>query len=128
MKQFSYAGQCLGNVSRQEENVLTREACHTICRNVSECRWFTFYQDMLACNLLLDCPTLDESCSGCISGESRCKQNPKGLNYKINLDFTLTQIHRCTHPPHTSTPTIHIYTHAHAHKHPPTNRHTFGPV
>ncbi len=46
-------------------------------------RWFTHYPQFSICNLLFDCPVLDDSCESCESGESRCK-DPKSNLFKIN--------------------------------------------
>ncbi len=37
----------------------------------------------IACSLLFDCPSLDESCEDCVSGEYRCKDQ-EGILIKMN--------------------------------------------
>ncbi len=57
------------------------------CQNViqafnSLCRWFTYFQEFSVCSLLFDCPSIDESCEDCLSGEYRCKDQ-QGISFKI---------------------------------------------
>ena len=40
--------------------------------------------ELSACSLLFDCPSLDESCEECVSGEYRCK-GQEGTFFKKNL-------------------------------------------
>jgi hypothetical protein len=48
------------------------EDCLDLCSKTLGCRWFTFHGKALECLLLKTCPTIDESCQDCISGERRC--------------------------------------------------------
>jgi len=44
-----------------------------LCQKTSECQWFTFNEAQSRCLLFADCPSLDETCADCLSGESTCK-------------------------------------------------------
>ena len=66
-------GQCQGNLI-QTKPVETQEECLDQCKSTKGCKWFTFSNDPEPfCLLFRDCPNLDETCSGCISGEQRCR-------------------------------------------------------
>ena len=53
-------------------HVSSEEECMVICQRSKLCNWFTYSGEIKACVLMLDCPNLEEGCSSCISGESRC--------------------------------------------------------
>ena len=71
-------GNCHGNVTHTEDNIITKEDCLSICKEFSLCNWFTYFSERTVCTLMLDCPALDEGCTTCVSGESRCEISPKG--------------------------------------------------
>jgi len=69
-------GQCQGNVISIEASS-SKDECLQQCKDTEGCKWFTFLAKNEAkdsCILYRDCTTIDESCSNCISGESRCKE------------------------------------------------------
>ena len=52
------------------------EECLQECKSKFGCRWFTFHSHKspeVMCVLYSDCPSLDEACETCISGERRCE-------------------------------------------------------
>ena len=69
-------GQCEGNMIYTVQ-ASTQQECLQLCKETNQCRWFTFLEKNDAgdfCILYQDCPALDESCSACISAESRCEE------------------------------------------------------
>jgi hypothetical protein len=68
-------GQCEGNMIYTVQ-ASTKEECLQLCKETNRCRWMTFFQlndKAASCILYNDCPTFDESCTTCISSESRCE-------------------------------------------------------
>ena len=76
-------GACIGTEIKFEENVPTKENCLDICKATEGCRWFTYLQLHSFCMLMADCKTLDETCTECISGESKCEQTTDGKNFEF---------------------------------------------
>ncbi len=64
-------GNCVG-IDFLTEKIPTAQDCLWLCNSTSGCRWFTFYQSVYECILFRNCPTIDESCEDCVSGERRC--------------------------------------------------------
>ncbi len=64
-------GNCNGKIIHSEE-IQTAKECLQLCDSTHGCRWFTFYTLVPVCVLFENCPTIDESCEDCISGERRC--------------------------------------------------------
>jgi len=64
-------GECDGIVHHTQPSA-SAEDCLQICNSTVSCRWFTFEATASECILLETCPTIDESCETCISGERRC--------------------------------------------------------
>ncbi len=69
-------GKCLGSVyySGKTQN---KNDCLALCKSYSECSWFTFYEEDSNCVLYLDCPSIDETCTRCVSGEHSCVMDDK---------------------------------------------------
>ena len=70
-------GQCEGNMISTLP-ASTQQDCLQLCKETNKCRWFTFIEKNDAgdfCILYHDCPIIDESCSACISGETRCEED-----------------------------------------------------
>ena len=70
-------GECTG-VLDHFEAAQSKEECLGLCKSMIGCGWFTFREPSSPCFLFKDCPSIDETCDSCISGERRCKQSPKG--------------------------------------------------
>jgi hypothetical protein len=73
---FLIKGQCQGNVISIEASP-SKDECLQQCKDTEGCKWFTFLaknEKKDSCILYRNCPTIDESCSNCISGESRCQE------------------------------------------------------
>lgn len=69
-------GRCQGvltNIVQSE----TKEECLQNCKSASDCTWFTFETSGGTCSQFNSCPTVDDSCSTCVSGESICENEGK---------------------------------------------------
>ena len=69
------AGECQGNELYFVTSP-TKEDCLEECKNTFNCTWFTYRSSEShesICHLFTDCPTIDETCETCISGERRCE-------------------------------------------------------
>ncbi len=64
-------GQCQGLVDYVEP-LASAEECLQLCHSTRGCRWFTFQSTVSECILYKNCPSFDETCEACISGEQRC--------------------------------------------------------
>ena len=64
-------GKCDGIVHHTQPSA-SAEDCLQLCNSTVTCRWFTFEATGSECILLTSCPTIDESCETCTSGERRC--------------------------------------------------------
>ncbi|TRY69011.1 hypothetical protein TCAL_12017 [Tigriopus californicus] len=65
-------GRCQGvltNIIHSE----SKENCLETCQTDSECNWFTFDTSDGTCYHFNSCPTVDDSCFTCVSGESSCE-------------------------------------------------------
>lgn len=69
--QCNVTGQCQG-VQIHYEPVASKDHCLLLCRNSTGCKWYTHDTTTTLCFLYSTCPTLDESCGTCMSGESGC--------------------------------------------------------
>jgi hypothetical protein len=72
---FLIQGQCQGNLISIAASS-SKDECLQQCKDAEGCGWFTFLaknEKKHSCILYRDCPAIDESCSNCISGESRCE-------------------------------------------------------
>jgi len=69
-------GECLGTLFHSETTRNKLECLH-LCKSDEECNWFTFYEVFYECVLYRDCPTIDETCSRCFSGEHSCVEEEK---------------------------------------------------
>ena len=47
-------------------------ACQESCQALQACAWYSYHTDNSLCVLTSDCPTFDESCTNCVSGERAC--------------------------------------------------------
>jgi hypothetical protein len=80
-------GECKGIVEGVT-SASTTEECLQLCNSVSGCRWFTFDSEVSKCILLKTCPTIDESCKECISGERRCLETSTSTSATTTQDST----------------------------------------
>jgi hypothetical protein len=64
-------GNCVG-IDFLTKKTPTAQDCLMLCNSTLGCRWFTYYQSVSECILFRNCPTVDESCEDCVSGERRC--------------------------------------------------------
>jgi hypothetical protein len=67
----SIQGNCIG-IRIHAEKSPSQEDCLQLCDSFLGCRWFSFYPSGSECILFQNCPTIDESCEDCVSGERRC--------------------------------------------------------
>ncbi len=67
-----------------EVNIPAKEDCLKSCQEAEGCNWFTYFSSSLTCIHMVDCQTLDETCTDCISGESSCKEEEGNLNTHKN--------------------------------------------
>jgi len=84
-------GECNGKIAHEYDSVNTTEDCIKLCKNTSNCNWFTFHKDVLLCNLFETCFDVDTSCETCISGENTCRNTARISNLpteKINSAAT----------------------------------------
>ena len=70
------SGKCLGRVYYSGKTQ-TKNDCLALCKSYSECSWFTFSEEDSNCVLYLDCPSIDETCAKCVSGEHSCIMDDK---------------------------------------------------
>ena len=72
------------------------------CWTNPSCEWYTYDTSSRVCLLFSECPTIDESCTTCLSGENECGMNnaecdvlgqclavPVGTNVESNQDDCL---------------------------------------
>ena len=71
-------GECLGEVFSFNEGIMSKTDCLELCQQEEECKWFTYIPSSKICQVSTGCPTLNESCDKCISGESTCKPKEDG--------------------------------------------------
>ena len=79
-------GECEGTIDRVVA-ASSKEDCLRLCQVEPSCRWFTFYEPSSLCILMKNCPTIDESCTTCVSGERRCK-GPSMVKLSSSYDIT----------------------------------------
>ena len=65
-------GQCSG-VAELTIQTINANECLDLCKTVDQCTWFSFNSDDSLCNLYQTCPTLDETCTSCVTGQKECK-------------------------------------------------------
>ena len=66
-------GECIQSNLVSVESTQSAEMCLDLCKNTDNCQWFTYIAYASLCELLQDCPQLDESnCAECVSGEVAC--------------------------------------------------------
>jgi hypothetical protein len=70
-KACSIQRSCNG-IKMHSEEMQTEKECLQVCDSTGGCPWFTFYTLIPVCILFENCPSIDESCEDCISGERRC--------------------------------------------------------
>jgi hypothetical protein len=83
ISEFTYIQGKIDN-SMQVSN---KEECLVFCKGDPTCTWFTYFPAAKECFLFSDCPTIDETCTECLSGEFSCASEddvPKGKR-KIDL-------------------------------------------
>ena len=67
-------GECIQSNLVSVESTQSAEMCLDLCKNTDNCQWFTYIAYASLCELLQDCPQLDESnCAECVSGEVACE-------------------------------------------------------
>ena len=90
-----FQGLCKGGLLSFTSDSTYNE-CSEACYDNPECEWWSFDVKTHLCNQLNGCPILDESCTTCLSGESKCwdleappppedngKPEKNGLNERI---------------------------------------------
>jgi hypothetical protein len=74
-------GECLG-LTHDQKKVGSEEECLDLCKSDPACFWFTFFKAPTECVLYSNCPTLDNTCLDCVSGQRSCivdtKPQPTG--------------------------------------------------
>ncbi len=65
-------GTCQGEEDHFEETN-TEAACLSLCVRDPDCNWYTYNRAVKLCYLFKTCPSIDEECSTCMSGEKGCK-------------------------------------------------------
>ena len=85
-------GQCLGQ-TLDLDIVANEDACLAWCKSKSGCNWFTFFKPAAECILFRTSPTIDDTCSDCISGESSCAAlfGPSGIPFALALGIKKQQ-------------------------------------
>jgi len=77
-------GRCSGEAF--STNVTqTSEECLKMCKESSECEWFSFDEIKRTCSLFVNCTEL-VGCDDCVSGNSKCEIGSKGM-FKLQLSF-----------------------------------------
>ena len=67
------AGECREGQHVEGDPAADELQCLENCQRSPDCHWFTFFPQLGYCQLLSDCPVLDnEFCSDCLSGQSSC--------------------------------------------------------
>ncbi len=61
--------------------------CLNLCKNDGDCSWFSFDPQRNVCFLFKDCPSLDEACQDCVSGEKGC--SPDAKKGKVKQPITI---------------------------------------
>jgi len=81
-------GKCLGTVY-YSETIKNKNDCLFLCKADNKCTWFTFFEEFSECVLYHDCPSIDETCDRCVSGEHSClkEEKPTGLTFKFFYVF-----------------------------------------
>jgi hypothetical protein len=108
-KACSIQGSCNG-IKMHSEELQTEKECLQLCDSTRGCRWFTFYTLVPVCVLFENCPSINESCEDCISGERRCIDEVVSSTTEITsttteITSTTTEITATTTTTTTSTTT-----------------------
>ena len=72
--------------SYESTPVASKEECLLLCKGDPKCIWFTYFPTFQVCLLYTDCPSIDETCTECLSGEFSCvpvDDVPKGKFLKL---------------------------------------------
>jgi hypothetical protein len=64
-------GQCAGIVVGFPSTD-TYNDCLDVCKNNTNCKFFTHYLDTAECLEFYDCPSVDTACENCFSGQVEC--------------------------------------------------------
>ncbi len=88
-KVCSIQGSCNG-IKMHSEEMQTAKDCLQLCESTRGCRWSTFYTLVPVCVLFENCPSIDESCEYCISGERRCIDEIVSSTTEITSTTTTT--------------------------------------
>jgi hypothetical protein len=64
-------GECKGLLHHGEQ-LSSPVECLELCNATLRCRWFSFNVDASRCSLFITCPSINEECFSCTSGERRC--------------------------------------------------------
>ncbi len=75
-------GQCQ-NESFALKTTQSSEECLDLCKNKTDCKWFTFDSSDSSCNMYNECSDL-AGCDTCVSGNFKCSKDLKGRSW--NLD------------------------------------------
>ena len=68
-------GKCEGTFISGQAGI-DKEGCVENCQIITDCNFWTHDSIQSLCYLFADCPSLDESCSECVSGQRNCTQEP----------------------------------------------------
>ena len=77
-------GSCQNGTSLHFADAANVNQCIVECETLASCQYSTFYESLQMCQLLENCPYLDDTCgSDCITNEKNCTLIPPGYNMTL---------------------------------------------
>ena len=73
-------GRCKGYLV-DLNGAASQEKCLEHCKDLPNCKWFTYDQAQKYCATYSQCTNLDESCTTCVSGEQKCPVSDFTYNF-----------------------------------------------
>ena len=65
-------GECTESLLLYSTQTYDYSECLGVCQNTTNCAWFSFHTNTLACTAFANCVELDQKCEFCVSGEVNC--------------------------------------------------------
>ena len=59
-----------------------------LCSQTPACEWSSYNDGILMCSIFQDCPTLDETCTNCVTSSSYCQTRKRYSKIMVGLGYT----------------------------------------
>ena len=71
---YKITGQCTDSFHLATSKTADEYECLQKCKDLADCKWFTFYRSLGLCESWKNCVTIDaEGCEDCTLGQRECK-------------------------------------------------------